>query len=423
MRYIAIWMALLALVAAPLAVLAQPQPGVAVTIAVDLDPASATGMRIEGLVSDRQGRLYTSDLDSRRFFRYTPTGGNLETLGTLPRTASGMAFDAGGNLYMASGDTILRVGSSVLQGTQISATDVVTFATGVPGANGLAFDASGRLYVSGGATGNIYVVASDGITRTLVSGLTSEREAQRISTNGLAFWTDGTLYSANTGTGSIDRITINADATSAQVQQWVKDPLLLGADGITFAANGDLYVAANERNAIVRVTPQGQVSEVAANGNNGPLEFPASPAFSGNALYASNFDIERGANAPNAPGIGASIARLDVGVGGLPLPVSVATQPTPGASPPAVTPTAAATNTPAAVATNTPAATATTPVEDTPAPATVIPATPAIEPTATVVTPGMPRTGAESWTLVSLLALCALAVVVGVGIRQRSSRT
>lgn len=413
MRFIGVLAGALALLlAGVLPSLAQPQP--TVSIAVDLDPGAATGIRIEGLVSDRAGRLYTADLDSRRFFRFTPARENLETLGTLPRSASGMAFDASGNLYMASGDVILRVGSSALQGSQIAATDVVTFATGVPGANGLAFDAAGRLYVSGGATGNIYIVASDGMTRTLVSGLTSEREAQRISTNGLAFWTDGTLYSANTGTGSIDKIQINADATSAQVTQWVKDPLLLGGDGITFAANGDLYVAANERNAIVRVTQQGQVSEVAVNGNNGPLEFPASPAFSGNALYVSNFDIERGANAPNAPGIGASIARIEVGTAGLPLPVGGPPgQPTPAASPVPSTPVPV-TPVPATPVPPTPIPTMEPPTPEVPTP-TVVP-----EPEATVEPPGMPRTGGESSLFQVVLLACVLALAIGVAVRRRS---
>src|SRR5215218_3186278 len=101
-RYIGILAALLAIVAAaisPFALAAQAQA--AVTVAIDLDPNGATGIRIEGLVSDSAGRLYTSDLDSRRLFRYTPSANSLEILGILPRTASGMAFDTAGNLYMA----------------------------------------------------------------------------------------------------------------------------------------------------------------------------------------------------------------------------------------------------------------------------------------------------------------------------------
>jgi sugar lactone lactonase YvrE len=418
MKHVVTLVALLALCAlaiSPFIRTAQAQA--AVTIAQDLDPNGATGIRIEGLVSDSAGRLYTSDLDSRRLFRYTPSGNSLEILGELPRTATGMAFDATGNLYMASGDVVLRVSSTTLQGTSITASDVVTFATGVTGANGLAFDTSGRLYVSGGASGNIYVVASDGMTRTFASGLTSEREAQRIATNGLAFWTDGTLYSSNTGTGSIDKITLNTDGTLGQVQQWVKDPLLLGADGITFAANGDLYVAANERNAIVRVTPAGQVSDVASNDNNGPLEFPASPAFSGNALYASNFDIERGANAPNGPGIGASIARIDVGVGGLPLPVT--SGPPAQASPPVAEPTGTVEAT----------AVAASPTTAAPLPtSTVVAVAPTVElptplppaPTATVVAPGMPTTGGEPWPLLWIVSLCGAVLTVGLALRFKA---
>lgn len=415
--------ALLVMAVSPFTSLARMQTQVPVTIAVDLDPASAAGIRIEGLVSDSQGRLYTSDLDSHRFFRFTPSTNSLETLGTLPRTASGMAFDAAGNLYMASGDVIMRVGSGTLGGSQISASDVVTFATGVSGANGLAFDTSGRLYVSGGATGNIYVVASTGVTSTFASGLTSERGDQRISANGLAFWTDGMLYSSNTGTGSIDRISVNADGTVGQVQQLVKDPLLLGADGITFASNGDLYVAANERNAIVRVTPQGQVSDVASNGNSGPLEFPASPSFSGSALYASNFDIARGANAPNDAGIGASLPRLDVGVSGLPLPVtSQSAQPstTPAPSTPAVGTPAPATPVP-----STPVAspTAATPTVAVPEP--TIPSEPVPSPQPTIVAPGMPTTGAGTdntyLVLVTLLG-CSAAIALGGAVMRGASR-
>ncbi len=291
-----------------------------VRVVADLDPNSATGIRIEGLAADAQGRLLTIDLDSARLFRITPSTGAVEVLGTLPRPGSGEAFDRAGNLYIASGDVIQRVPASSLAGSTLDPATVQIFATGVPGANGLAFDATGNLYVSGGNTGTIYVVAPNGTARTFASGFVSERQDQRISTNGLAFGPDGKLYSANTGTGAIDRITVNADGSAGQVERFVTDQRLLGADGITFAVNGDLYVAANERNAIVRVTQQAQVSDVASNGNVGPLEFPASPAFAGNTLYASNFDIPRGANAPNDPGVGASIAAIDVGVAGAPLP-------------------------------------------------------------------------------------------------------
>jgi sugar lactone lactonase YvrE len=412
----------------------RAQAQAAVTIAVDLDPAATAGIRIEGLASDSQGRLYTSDLDSRRLWRYTPSTNQLETLGTMPRQGSGMAFDSQGNLYLASGDVVMRINASAIAGAELDVSGVVTYATGVPGANGLAFGPDGRLFVSGGNTGNIYVVSTNGITSTWASGFTSDREAQRISTNGLAFGPDGMLYSSNTGTGAIDRIPVNADGSAGAPQRWVTNELLIGADGITFASNGDLYVAANERNAIVRVSSDGTVTDVASNGADGPLEFPASPAFSGDSLYVSNFDIERGANAPNTGGIGASLARIAVGVTGAPLPFAGGTQ--------VGTPTAAATGVAtgtvtvtATVAVGTPTVAATVPVaEATPTTAAVpptavippttvpLPTTPIIQPTVAPVTPpGMPRTGGGDMAVLLGtvgLALAMLALVAGFAARR-----
>ena len=419
----------------------RAQGSVPVSIAADLDPNSATGIRIEGLVADQAGRLYTVDLDSARFFRITPETGAVEVLATLPRPASGMAFDRAGNLYMASQDVILRIAVDRIGAADFDpAADVLTFATGVPGANGLAFDGAGNLYVSGGNTGTIYVVAPDGAVRAFVSGLVSDRQEQQISTNGLQFGLDGRLYSANTGTGAIDRIALNPDGSAGPVERFVTDPLLLGADGIVFAANGDLYVAANERNAIVRVTPAGQVSDVAVNGNAGPLQFPASPAFAGTSLYASNFDIPQGANAPADPGVGASIARVDVGVVGLPLPAASATQPT---ASPTMTPAGqlppSATQIPAY-----PAPQPTTP-GDLPTPAVVIeiPAYPAPQTTPAATTaPGFPvvpvatplpaggavrlpdtgTTPSTPWFPLAIVAMLVLVAGLTIGRSRRSMR-
>ena len=389
---------------------------VPISILADLDPNSATGIRPEGLIADSMGRLYTSDLASRRLYRLTPDSPQVTVLGTLPTAGSGMAFDSAGNLYIASSGNILRINASVLAGDQVQESDVQTYATGLTGSNGLIFDPQDRLYVSGGATGNIYVVATDGMTRTFASGLRSEREAQQISTNGLAFGPDGRLYSSNTGTGAIDRITVNADGTAGPVERWVTDPLLLGADGIAFAANGDLYVAANERNAIVRVSAGGQVSDVASNGNAGPLEFPASLAFSGTSLYASNFDVERGANSPAAPGIGASVAQLAVGVAGIPRAVAG------GGAPPqqaTVTPVIGEPSVPTPPVAATPPSLPPTPVPTMDMGGGVLPAD-------TPVAPGMPRTGSDpadgSWLWALMAAMSGMLVLVGALARRARVR-
>ena len=94
-----------------------------------------------------------------------------------------------------------------------------------------------------------------------------------------------------------------------------QNALLEGADGIAVDRRGDVWVAANELNAIVKVTPSGQVQPVARNGVAGPLEFPSGLVFVGDAAYISNFDTPRrdnldaGANTARG-GIGASVARI-----------------------------------------------------------------------------------------------------------------
>jgi sugar lactone lactonase YvrE len=94
-----------------------------------------------------------------------------------------------------------------------------------------------------------------------------------------------------------------------------QSPLLEGADGLAFDRGGKLWVAVNERNAIVTVTPEGQVQQVAKNDSRGPLEFPSAIVFVGDTAYISNYDTPRrdnlDANGKSAiDGIGASIAQI-----------------------------------------------------------------------------------------------------------------
>ena len=79
--------------------------------------------------------------------------------------------------------------------------------------------------------------------------------------------------------------------------------------------HGNLWVTANELNALATVTPAGQVRTAARNDSRGPLEFPAAMVFTGGVGYVANFDtpprVNLDANGKTAlDGIGASIARL-----------------------------------------------------------------------------------------------------------------
>ncbi|TKJ84120.1 hypothetical protein PaeCFBP13512_21815 [Paenibacillus sp. CFBP13512] len=285
-----------------------------VSILTDLDPSTATGLRIEGVIANADNQVFTVEMGSKTLYRIAADTGQMNALTELPRSGTGMALDTDGNLYIASGGEeglIYRINEEDLSSAAFDSSKVVTYASGVPGANGLAFDGSGNLYVSGGATGAIYKVSASGQVSTYASGILPTREEQKIVVNGIAFGTDGQLYVSNTSSGEVNRFAINSDGSLGQRQLVAQSPLLYGADGLNFGPDGAIYVAANERNAIVRVGLDGQVRDIASNNNNGPLEFPASLHFVGNTLYISNFDQPRGINNPNDPGIGASIATID----------------------------------------------------------------------------------------------------------------
>ena len=197
-----------------------------------------------------------------------------------------------------------------------------TFATGVPGANGIAFDSQGILFVSGGASGIVYSVGPNGGVAQPVAQidknvrtLPNSTATQAIVANGLKFDAKGVLHVADTSRGAVWKVVIGADGKGGKPALLAQSPLLEGADDIAFFSNGDLWVAANELNAIVSVSPAGVVKNIAKNGSQGPLEFPAALVFVGNIAYVVNFDVPRRDNLDSSgmaakDGIGASIALI-----------------------------------------------------------------------------------------------------------------
>ena len=235
---------------------------------------------------------------------------------------SGIAFNPQGDLFVAVGpfSEVVRIRGAELNPAKPGATQ--TFATGTAGANGIVFDRQGILFVSGGASGIVSRVGANGgaaepavqigkHTRTLPDGKTQ----QAIVANGLELDSKGVLHVADTARGAIWKVAIGPDGKGGKPTLLAQSPLLEGADGLAFDWNDNLWVAANERNAIITVAPDGQVKEIAKNGSQGPLEFPSAIVFVGDTAYIANYDTPRrdniDANGKTAlDGIGASIARI-----------------------------------------------------------------------------------------------------------------
>ncbi|MGH3326605.1 MAG: SMP-30/gluconolactonase/LRE family protein [Streptomycetales bacterium] len=345
---------------------------------------------IEGLTGDGEGNLYSAGRggDPCPVWRARTSGGVATVVGTIPApcSPSGIALDSAGDLFVADGDEVYTLTPDAADPPAAT-----VFAGGVPGANGLAFDSRGDLWVSDGTTGQgrVWRVGTDGAPaevfriqpmvnevnvvegvggvgrdpRSLPPGTVTVTPngrsaantagSQHLVANGLAFAEDGTLYVADTGRGAIWRITfdqggnlrspVGCDTTFTPNTLCldnvvVSHPYLEGADGIALDRGGNIWTAANERNAIVVASPQGRVLEFFRNPadeatqlrNQGPLEFPTSPFLDGRTLCLAHSDGSRRDNFPSSGGeVGpsgparAKISCLDqpLATQGMPLPV------------------------------------------------------------------------------------------------------
>lgn len=297
-------------------------------------------------------------------------------IGSIPNAApgcnpSGIARDENGSFYIADANQ----GGVIWKLTRADMNPVAPFAIGVPGTNGIAFDHDGNLWTGDGTTGLGRVwridpvghvtemfrvqpmrnsealggaIAGDGVGRqartfppgTLtivvppgpVSTTIAPAGGQDLVANGVAFNRHGDLFVADTARGAIWKVAFDRNGnvespmgcdttftanTLCLDDVFVAHPMLEGTDGIALDRAGNIWNAANERNAIVVVTTDGEVVEVFRNppnasgsrnsadpsyGNNHILEFPTSPFLAGTTLCVANSDGNRRDNSPNSAG-------------------------------------------------------------------------------------------------------------------------
>lgn len=303
------------------------------SVLVDLDPVSADRtVIVESIAADRNGMLYLPDRVTGNILRVDPKSPKPTVVGRIEAREikgkkvnaepSGIAFNPQGDLFVAVGPfaEVVHIRASELNPGKPGSAQ--TFATGTPGANGIVFDRQGNLFVSGGGSGIVYRVGANGgaaqqavqidkNSRTLPDGKTQ----QAITANGLEIDRNGVLHVADTSRGAVWKVEIGSDGKGGKPLLLAQSPLLEGADGLAFDRSGNLWATANERNALLIVTPDGTVREVAKNSGQGPLEFPSAIVFVGDTGYVANFDTPRrdniDANGKTAlDGIGASIARI-----------------------------------------------------------------------------------------------------------------
>jgi sugar lactone lactonase YvrE len=135
---------------------------------------------VTGLAIDSSGNVYASDASFGNIYQYAPDG-TRTTFATGTGHPEALAFDGSGNLFVASGHTILKVSPTGIKST---------FTSALASASGLAFDSSGNLFAADQSAGAIFKFTPNGTMSTFASGLTNGGGYP----TGLAFDRSGNLF-------------------------------------------------------------------------------------------------------------------------------------------------------------------------------------------------------------------------------------
>ncbi|GGG14840.1 hypothetical protein GCM10007304_31090 [Rhodococcoides trifolii] len=222
------------------------------------------GASLEGVVVDRSGRLYTTDLVSGRVFRMDYPGGPAYPIATVPSGGGGaLAFMPDGRLLVGYGADPRVFAGDVLRSAGIVALDVDTlavtpFASGLSAANGLAVTRDGTVY----ATNDFASL----IGQVLPNGAVNPAWASFPSANGAALSADDRyLYVSRSFVNpGVSRIPIaNPGAPESLVNFAGLDTISI-ADGLTVDANGSVVVPTDITGDILRIDAPGTSCTIAS---------------------------------------------------------------------------------------------------------------------------------------------------------------
>jgi gluconolactonase len=210
-------------------------------------PVAGSYQFTEGPAADSNGRVYFSDIDAGRIYRWSPEDGVAVFLDGLS-FPNGLAFDGNGDLVACEGG----------QGRLIATDPDGRRAVLADSYQGVRFNEPNDLWID--PRGGIYF--TDPAFRSLVVQdgedvyyLSPDREritrviGDMVKPNGLVGTPDGkTLYVADYGAGRTYSFEINPDGSLSGKRLFVSR----GSDGMTMDAMGDLYLTVPNRVEIYR---------------------------------------------------------------------------------------------------------------------------------------------------------------------------
>lgn len=311
---------LVVMLALPLTLYAQGTDSLAVETVTKYD--ALAGELPEGIAADEQGNIYVS-LSPLGEIRKIGPDGSESLFATLPPAGEsgsgllGLALDASGNVYAASGTDdpstsgVYRINSD---GTyeRFAGSEAIGFP------NSLAFDEQGNLYVTDTIMGAVWRIPRGGTAELwlqddLLVGLNLPDLPFPIplGANGIAY-RDGNIYVANTEKAHIVRIPVLTDGSAGDPEIIAAGDELFPLDGIALDVHGNIYALVIAQSKLVRIAADDGTVTTLATAEDG-LDFPASLAFGTaegdrQSVFVTNYAI----GPPG--GAGPGVVKIDVGV-------------------------------------------------------------------------------------------------------------
>ena len=308
---------------------------------------------LEGVAVDKTGNVFVTSTFTGELLKFPPGSSDFEVFATIDGWATGgqfgagflgLAVDATGNVYGAAqwlGSTgVYKFDRKTGDETLIAGTEQMSFP------NALAFDKVGNLYVTDSNStgvsnpvppghvpmGAIWQIDRDGVaTKWLESALLGGNGGAGLATpvgaNGIVH-RKGVLTVANAEGFGLFTVPVlrNGSAgaiTALPTTGWPVRDSPFGVipavpDGIALDVHGAIYVASVAHNGVFRVNTDGTIDELFNDPAFTVLNFPSSVAFgTGKGLKQTLYIVNLAFGPPSTP---ASLASLDVGVPGQPLP-------------------------------------------------------------------------------------------------------
>ncbi len=337
-----------------------------------------------GIAFNESGDLFVADGAAGTIYTFKPNASTPPPTATVFASgapgANGLAFDNKGNLWASDGTTgqgrvwkITGSGANCTAAPPVNCQEVFRIqpmaneVNLVNGVGGVGRDVRALPLGTITVTPTSRNAALNNVGCPTPPGPPCVLGSQPLVANGLAFNKKGDLFNIDTARGALWKIEFDRDGnlksptgcdttftanTLCLSNVLVAHPILEGGDGIALDREGNVWVAANERNAVAVVTKDRRVIEVFRNpvnlpqpapfgvglrnageqsvGNNHILEFPTSPFLTGKVFCTSQSDGNRRDNSPNTGGevspAGSNIGKIscmdqELKIPGLPLPI------------------------------------------------------------------------------------------------------